>query len=64
MKFCINCRYYETGSDVPRCQSPHAQMIDPVSGVKNQQLCVSMRWGLSPCGPDATLFEPKEGAPA
>jgi hypothetical protein len=65
MKFCINCRFYEaTALDLPRCQSPHAKQQDRVTGEDRQKLCETMRWSDLPCGPDATLFEPKEGARA
>ena len=59
-KLCIDCRHCLSGVQDYRCTHPLVQHVSPVTGEPIRVECLSAR--MSPCGADAKLFEPKEGA--
>jgi hypothetical protein len=72
MLLCKDCRWIEPGSEraslpmVIRCLHPMAtqeEIVNVVNGetIRPQHLCMTFRLAWHPCGPDAVLFEAKEG---
>jgi hypothetical protein len=66
MVLCKNCRWCERPTDPDaRCQHPQAsyESTQVVTGAveTHHWACEVFRSPLSACGPDAKLFEPKEG---
>jgi hypothetical protein len=61
-KFCKDCKHCaipDLGAYWARCLHPKALMApDTTTGKQDQRYCDAMRWSTSPCGDDATLFEP------
>ena len=66
VNFCINCRWHKPRAVFAECHHPALPRrieTDPVDGVTAElpHHCISERQPHRACGPDAKLFEPKDG---
>lgn len=72
MKFCKDCKYFQVFSTAEdpdaelysQCSAKAKVRINPVSGIEHKELvpCHIMRTLGYECGPNGTLFEPREAA--
>ena len=66
MRFCKDCRYFDTGGPVVRLTPICLAVMDPVMGEPAGQTCSDARGEKGQCGPDAKLFKERgeaEGDP-
>jgi hypothetical protein len=63
-KLCVSCRWFALApasqdAENANCKQPSLQKTSLVTGKIEMRFCGNERQGMSACGPDANLFEPK-----